>query len=215
MRSILLTLFLCSSIVAQDPPASKIELSIEKDKYEIKDNVFIDVKNADEKIRVKIISPSLEVLPPIKLHKEGGYFFQAMDAGKYFIEASDADDDAFQVVEVLSDLPIDHAPKSITGKDIFDELVKIDYANIKKDCAAIADIFEKNIGKEPAQKLINETFTEIQTYLKDNPDKEKWKVFFVFLQAYYEGLRLVSSDMEAHNQLWRDTKEAFICRSKK
>ena len=70
MRSILLTLFLCSSIVAQDPPASKIELSIEKDKYEIKDNVFIDVKNADEKIRVKIVSPSLEVLPPIKLHKD-------------------------------------------------------------------------------------------------------------------------------------------------
>jgi hypothetical protein len=215
MKSILLTLILCSSIVAQDPPASKIELSIEKDKYEIKDNIFINVKNADEKIRVKIISPSLEVLPPIKLHEEGGYFFQAVDAGKYFIEASDADDDAFQVVEVLSNLPIDNSPKSITGKDIFEELLKVDYANIGKDCDAIADIFEKNIGKEPAQKLINDTFTEIQAYLKDNPDKEEWKIFFVFLQAYYEGLRLKSSDMEAHNQLWKDTKEAFICRSKK
>lgn len=215
MRSIILLLLMCFPVTAQEPPTPELSLALTAEKYEVKDNIFIKVMNADDNLRVKIMTPSLERITPIQLHETGSFFFQAKNKGKYIVEASDSDEDAFEIVNVVSELPPDAiVPDSRYGKDIFEELLKVKYSSVHEDSEAIAAIFEKNIGKEPAQKLINETFSEIQAYLKDNPNKDEWKIFFVFLQAYFEGLDLKASDIDSHNTLWKDTQEAFVCRSK-
>ena len=63
-----------------------------------------------------------------------------------------------------------------------------------------------------AQTLINDTFKEIQEFLKENPKKEEWREFFKFLEAYYKGLNIPSEDMSKYRSLWEDTEEAFRCR---
>lgn len=209
IRNILVTfMLLTSSSFSQE-----IKLEIEDKSYRVKDNVFVLVTGQKESLRLKVFGPDLEPVVTYELKEEGKFFFQVLPPGDYLVEASDAGADVFKKLKVLnSDSPLEICPDSKIGKDIYKELKKVLYVGSGSDALEIAKIFAKNKGKKPAQTLINDTFTEVQAFLKDNPKKDEWKDFFAFLQKYYTDLAIPSDQMEKYQSLWEDTEEAFKCK---
>ena len=188
-----------------------LKLEVAEQIYSPKDNVFVTVSGHQESLRLKVFNPKYELIEAYPLQEMGRFFLQVSSSGKYFIEASDAKADVFEFVEVLNG-DITKCPKSQIGKDIYAELDKILYIGVSSDCLEIAKIFAKNKGKEPAQKLIDDTFKEIKEYLKDNPSKKEWEDFFEFIHNYYVSLAIPSNDMAKYRSLWEDTEEAFKCK---
>lgn len=217
MKYFIYLLLLIPSVgICQEPPSPSLELKVEKESYEVKDNVFLNVKGFDTNLRVKVLSPSFEQITVRKLFKEGEFFFQVSKEGKYIVEASDSDEDQISFIDVVNKLPdAPLKPSNVTVANILEELNKVSYGSIQKDCNSIASIFQKHINDTPSQKMINDTFTEISKYLESNPDKDKWKLFFVYLKSFYELRGIPASDTEGYKQLWNDTIEAFRLRGMK
>lgn len=188
-------------------------MEVEGETYRVKDNIFVTVAGQTESLRLKVFDPDLSTIKVYQLKEEGKFFFQVDSEGKFLIEASDSSSDVFKTVEVFDrSVPEEVCPESEIGKEIYSQLKRVMYIGSASDANQIADIFAKNKGKEPAQALINDTFKEIQEFLKDNPKKGEWKEFFKFLEAYYTSLNIPSEDMDKYRSLWEDTEEAFRCR---
>ena len=208
--------FLLTTVFCLLPAVSfsqEMKLEVEEKSYRVKDNIFVTVTGQTESLRLKVFNPELSTVEVYQLKEEGKFFFQVDLEGKFLIEASDSSSDVFETVEVLGrSVPEEVCPKSEIGKEIYSQLKQVMYIGSASDASQIADIFAKNKGKEPAQTLINDTFKEIQEFLKDNPKKGEWKEFFKFLEAYYTSLNIPSEDMDKYRSLWEDTEEAFRCR---
>jgi hypothetical protein len=206
----ILTVFL---LLASLSFCQEMTLDVGGKEYRSKDNVFVEISGQKENLRLKVFGPDFKPVLTYALLDEGKYFFQVTKSGKYLVEASDATTDVTETLSVVgSDDPIEVCPDSKIGKDIYKELKKVLYVGSASDSKEIAKIFLKNKGKEPAQKLINDTFTEIKEFLKDNPKRKEWEGFFAFLQKYYADLGYLESEMDKYASLWADTAEAFNCK---
>ena len=210
--------------ISDTPVVAKVlSLTLDRDSFEVKDNVFITVGGFTDNLRLKVFSPDLTLIQTYGLAVDGQYFFQGMDPGRYLIEASDNTADTFKIVTVLKASPSEDPTEQLSedSKTILFELNKLIYEGVKKDCELIATIFEEEAINAlqdttmTSQKLIDETFTKLKPIVNQSEmTKQQWGPFLSFLQKFYSDKEIPSANLEDYLTLWGATSIAFKRRSK-
>ena len=213
---LLFSLWVTPLALGQPPKAGKLDLTIEKESFGLKDNVFIKVEGFTETLRLKVFSPELELVKTHELASKGSYFFQGMKKGNYLVEASDSSTDTFKVIVFLSsdaDIPEE---LSEDAEAILKEIVKLSYKGSSEDRLAVAKIFRSKASEiskakeKSVQNLIDETFLGLKVIVnKTDETKKQWSPLLSFLQKFYESKKIPSSDIDKYLVLWEDTSIAF------